>query len=314
MGNPRESLHTFIRNLERAPEEARDRAETQNENRFVTTIPTGRFDPSIGKIEVRGKMTPYVLAPTTYSAPDLGLHAAVFDVDGEHKPLAVPLDVFTASLKGDEVEVDTSRVCSETSFSTSFWDNWKELGAGEVYAQDIYPSVIRALRRLKLVENGRRIIAVDLFGGDGEFAAVAATSLAVNGQKPEMHIVDKNKKSLSKAKERFASRNHGKFVVHRPVDLAEADNIFPNLDARPNLVTAIGGLCQYVVTREQALRIARKVYEGMKNNGIFVATGFTEMRLNADDFREIGFSVERMSIPKNVVYLAKPHQLYVLRK
>ena len=315
MGNPQESLHAFIRNLECASDDAKERAEAPISFGFKTTISTKRYDQGFGKIEVGGKIRPYVLAPVTYAVPDLGLQAAVYpDGAQEERKLREPLTLFTACLSGNEIEVDTSRVPTEPSFSNSFWDDWRSLGAGDVYTLDIYPSAIKALREHGPAALDKKIVAVDLFGGDGEFAKRIASCFALAGQKYEVHVIDRNKKSLDTASNRSATTDHGKFVVHRPVDIIETDDIFPNINSRPDVVTAMGGLCQYIITRDEAFHVASMVYEGMRNGGIFIATGYTEMRLNAQDFREIGFRVEQMSIPKNTVPLKNPYQMYVLRK
>jgi hypothetical protein len=68
------------------------------------------------------------------------------------------------------------------------------------------------------------------------------------------------------------------------------------------------------ITHDQGLEIARKVYEGIADGGFFITTGYTAMILNSKDFSGVGFEVEQMSVPGNVLTFRTPDQLYVLRK
>jgi hypothetical protein len=97
------------------------------------------------------------------------------------------------------------------------------------------------------------------------------------------------------------------------MDLTRAENIFAKTGS-PDVVTAIGGLCTEVVWRNDALRIATQVFNSLKPGGLFIVTGASYSLLNSDDFRKIGFIVEQMSIPQNIVANQKPPQMYVLRK
>jgi hypothetical protein len=226
-------------------------------------------------------------------------------------PLVATVQKIMEGLDGNDVEVDTSRMANGVNIApTSYWDKWKEGMQGEIYRGELYPSVIEAVRQRVVRLPGGKLIMVDLFGGDGEFVEMAKNEFGSASDGNKYHIIDANKVSLIKARQRFVNQG----VEIHDQDLTMEGDIFSEIDEKPTLVTAIGGLCSSIVTRTQAIEIARKVFEKMAPGGFFMLTGYTAMVLNSTDFSEIGFEVEQMSIPQNVLTFKIPDQFYVLKK
>ena len=233
------------------------------------------------------------------------------------KTLLDPLFKAAPYFRGDEVEFDVTedRYLSTRQILSNFsWDpsRWKQSFVEDFYRNEIYPSALSSIRQTIRRGSLNYIEGADIFGGDGEFAELLAQEL------PEdfdfrMHVIDRNLESLECAQERFAQKMD-KFVVHDSRDLTEAGPLFEGFDRRPNLVTAIGGLCMAVVDRFDALEIARKVYQEIAEGGVFVLTGYTPVLLSSHDFRIMGFQVEQMTVPEKAIKEEKPYQVYVLRK
>lgn len=220
-------------------------------------------------------------------------------------PYYFSLKSFTSYLEGNEVDTTHSPEMDPAPYW--FWNSWKNGSNGDTYRERIYPVVLDTIeQKVNGVSFGP---VVDLFGGDGEFIELLRNSSLPEAC--EYHVMDNNQPSLDLAKKRIAVGDNTT-VVHA-VDLVSESNIFKNLP-RPSLVTAIGGLCASIVDRTQGRSISSQVYKALQGGGLFVVTGFTPVVLNASDFSQIGFKVEQMSIPENVVSFTRPDQLYVLRK
>ncbi|HSW47490.1 MAG TPA: class I SAM-dependent methyltransferase [Candidatus Saccharimonadales bacterium] len=313
MGNPREKLHAFIQILEDVPQKGVER--TTRPYDYKTSIQTNRFDPSVGNVEVMGG-SPYARvnrAGAAYSVPMLGLQVVTEGVGRTDRLLHDALTPFVTELQGSEVEVDTSRFDSGSILDDYFWGNWKGGETGELYRKSIYPAVISAINANIVLPRERKLIAVDIFGGDGEFAELLVDNLTSEGRLAEVHVVDASEIALVKAS-KLSTTASGLVVVQKPTNLATVNDIFPDIDTQPNLVTAIGGMCHKVINRNEALRVAGKVFEHLAEGGVFIVSGKTPVHLNADDFREVGFSVKQMSIPENALSQRSPYQMYVLKK
>lgn len=311
MGNPHESLRAFVRSLEYAPGYARDTAARGVRFDCKTTIDPSRFDLSLGVIEVTRVRDPWEQVPVTYSIPRRKLQAAASSDSQTELNFRLPLGEFVQSLGGTELEIDTSR---NKSTKKSNWTDWKAAGMGEVYRQGIYPKAIKEVEDRISSLSSERIVAVDLFGGDGEFVQMMLPTIQSRVISSEVHIIDAHKISLDTARERFVSLGEDVVIVHPPTEIELTSDIFADVPTPPNLVTAIGGLCVAVTTRSEALAIASKVYRGMADNGIFVVTGYSEVLLNEIDFLKIGFKIEQKTIPENALSFVPPYQMYVLRK
>lgn len=312
MGGSKESLHAFLQELIRAPKDAKRRAERGAPFTYKTTIKTDRFDPEIGDVEVRGQIDPWFGDPVIYSASGLNLQVASF---GQQRGGSIfdPLQRYTGALRGDEVEVNTSTVYKSDLIPFAHWDGWKDGKAGKAYREGIYPKARKVISTEVSSWDNHDLICVDLFGGDGEFGESLASILPNNGESSEIHVLDGHDKSLQAADSRFTHNREGRFVVHRPVDLTRVEDIFPDISS-PDIVTILGGLCEGIVTRDEALDIARKVFEGMREDGLFVVSGYTPVLLSGSDFSGTGFKVKQMSVPENALSFTPPYQMYVMRK
>lgn len=314
MRNPREALYTFIGVLEAAPPQAIERAAKGVLYTYRTTISTALHDPAIGNLEVTGVTIEGVIAPRSYSAPRLGLKAAALYGSGPERSLREPLDEYVSMLTGDQVEVDTSITMAKDVLRPTYWDDWKKEDVETSYRQCIYPETLKAVVNNLPSVNSDHLVCADLFGGDGEFAEQLSSTLLDIGLDPVVHIIDSNIKSLEDAQSR-STNNPETLVVHAPTDLLYSKNIFPDVLIPPNIVTVVGGLCDKVVTRPDAIKVVGKIYDGMAEGGILVVTGYREVLLNSVDFLRAGFSeVVQMSIPENTLSLTPPYQMYVVRK
>lgn len=251
---------------------------------------------------------------SVYEIPSQGLRA------GHRRAVNNPYDHllhgFVRFLKGDEVEVDTTRPLYLAK-SSLYWERrWKDTGlVGSDYTWEIYPRVLRAmLDNLGTFDaDTRDIHFVDLFGGDGEFVKGLQLKLSQQSRAvATFHIIDASSSSLDRARELF--QNNEDVVIHPARYIQPDEPVFQGISAPPRIVTAIGGLCGSVISRQEALGITGQVYEKMAEGGLFVVTGRTGVLLNAEDFSRIGFKVRQMTVPENVVHLYPPYQLYILEK
>lgn len=255
-----------------------------------------------------------------YTVPSLNLSAGCYEgVDVQRhfygSRYNIPLNSFVSSLRGNEVEVDTTGISDELKGSF-YWDNrWKDIGlTGSDYTWELYPKVLQAVqdRLYTFGADTDDIHFVDLFGGDGEFVKRLQPTLSQQLRSPTFHIIDASASSLDRARELF--RGNESVVVHPARYLQSDEAVFQGVPKPPQLVTAIGGICGGVIPRQEAQGVTERVYEEMAEGGTFVATGKTGVLLNAKDFSRIGFKVKQMTIPENVVYLRYPYQLYILEK
>jgi hypothetical protein len=143
------------------------------------------------------------------------------------------------------------------------------------------------------LKNPQPLVIADLFGGDGEFLEQVLQKLPSQTEVSQAAVIDRNGQSLTLAQKRFGLTPNIKTIQKK---LTQDEDLFDGLAGRPNLVTAIGGLCQSVITRDQALTVAQRAYDQMAAGGVFLATGYSPMLLNAAHFRDIGYKVEQMAI------------------
>ena len=216
---------------------------------------------------------------------------------------------FLCTLDGDEVEVDKTDSSQLKPAPDMFWDVWKDEGtASHVYTERIYPASSKAMLAKIPPNPDRTITFVDIFGGDGEFVAHLKDQLP-EGYPAMFHIVDRNLPSLRKAAIRLSTPD---VIVHNATDLTLKPDFLQQLN--PDFVTAIGGLCRQVVTKDSAWDIARGIHRALAPGGVFLSTGLSPQLLNSNGFKAAGFDVEQMSIPENILTRQHPAQMYVLRK
>lgn len=317
-----EALDEFIGSLQNSPDRDKNMgADVDRRSGIKTTIAPRDAGKSRGLGEIivyrdfsNGRDT-YV-----YTVPSLNLAAGCYDgvdLQGHSYDFRYnsPLNRFVGSLEGDEAEVDTTGISYEPKGSFYWESRWKDIGlTGADYAQEIYPRVLRAmLDNLNTFDaNATGIHFVDLFGGDGEFVKRLQPTLSQQLRSPTFHIIDASSSSLDRARELF--QDNEDVVIHPARYIQPDEPVFQGISAPPRIVTAIGGLCGSVISRQEALGITGQVYEKMAEGGLFVVTGRTGVLLNAEDFSRIGFKVRQMTVPENVVYLYPPYQLYILEK
>lgn len=305
-----EAYEGFIDKLRKAPDAGRNLV--VNKGNVVTTISPRSTSKTLEQIVVYTDWRHP--GSNTYEVPSEGL--VVNSRRGISDPYSPSLHGFVSSLEGDEVEVDTTKPLYLDK-SSLYWDSlWKDLGlTGSNYKWEIYPQVVKvvlaALEEVGLDATG--IHFVDLFGEDGDFIKQLQSRLPQQLQSTlTFHIIDASAPSLDRARKLF---RENKNVVVQPAQYIHPNKqVFQEVPTPPKLVTAIGGLCGSVISREEALGITEQIYEEMAEEGLFVVTGRTGVLLNANDFLRIGFNVRQMSVPTNVVGLNPPYQLYVLKK
>lgn len=306
-----EALDTFIFSLKQASPKDKELANYPGGEAKII-IPPGA-DPRgyrLPEIIVHRNSRNYI--PNIYEIPELGIIVGSFERNSDQ--YNYPLNRFVSSLGGNQVEVDTSEV-SYYLRSPDYWRSpWKERGLVETeYHDEIYPRVLRAVLD-NLPPEPEPIEFVDLFGGDGEFVRFLHSKMDQNMRSlTTFHIIDASAPSLWLARQTFLEIPE-KVLIHDPYYLQPDQEVFRGISKPPKLVTAVGGLCGGVVLREEALGIVQNVYDEMASGGTFIVSGLSGVLLNSKDFRRIGYRVENMSVPQNVVYSHPPYQLYILRK
>lgn len=278
---------------------------------------TGKYSPSIGNITIHVELDGGCAGLRYhFEKPGLDLtipshEAAVPDFEATFNATGN----LALLLGGNEVEINSTRGLHLPE-DNSYWDSWKKGIAKDAYQKRVYPYTIAKIATLPGLANQHRIVHADLFGGDGEFADKLIKSTA-NSVKPiavEGHIYEYNQKSLDQAEQRGSQVvNPNSLTVHQ-TDLTKTPHLFGELEAKPDLVTAIGGLTDVVVNREQALRIANMTFDEMADGGYFILTGVQFCLLNSADFRSMGFEVKQMTAPGRIPLHIPPTQFYLLQK
>ncbi|NTV23499.1 MAG: HAD hydrolase-like protein [Nanoarchaeota archaeon] len=207
-------------------------------------------------------------------------------------------------LKGSEVEVDSTNAQRASNLFAD-WNLWKSEEQHECYFEDIHPEMLGAVHDEIMQKESGKIRIADLFCGDGKLSQSLGMYM---GQKHNLgfYLADNDARLLSIAQKNMKGLNSS----FTQVDLTTQWSMPEKID----IAMASGGLNRQVVTREGAVAAASSTYDALADTGIFIVAGYTPSVLNADDFRTIGFSVETMSLPKNVASLKRPYQFYVLRK
>jgi hypothetical protein len=314
VGDKREALGSFLNIMQQEAQNGPKRRDTVYipPSRIIR-VSTERQAPGIGRIEVQGHTVEFSSDTVLWTVPRFHLSASSLGRIAD-SPLFGPLQEYATSLAGDEIEVDTTYAPDMGIVPVGNWDEWKSGVSGRTYREKIYPKALEAVTGNLDLRGTDRAVCVDLFGGDGEFSELLAGSLRMTNKAAEIHIIDANIPSLERAHARFQNESSGKFVVHPPVDLTRVEDVFPEIPNPPNLVTALGGLCDGIVKKNDAIRIAKKVFDGLAEYGLFIVTGYSPVLLNKAGFESVGFKVKQMSIPSNALTGELPYQMYVLIK
>lgn len=307
-----EALNRFIEALKKAPPEHKTKGITRG-NVKIATNPKA-LPPELANITVHVDWS-VECGSRVYEVPSEDLEVGC--LSRYSSKYDYPLDGFVGSLAGNMVEVDATQPLYSDQ-SNLYWDEaWKDRHPfiGNVYRFGVYPRVINAiLDRFNDINGTTDIHCVDLFGGDGEFVELLKSKIDQEKRSAfTFHIIDASGPSLDRARERFV-KDDGNVVVHSPRYLQSDQVVFQNVPNPPKFVTAVGGLCGSIMSRQEALSLTERIYEEMAKNSMFVVSGMTGVLLNSEDFKQIGFQVLNMAVSENVVLLKPPYQLYVLQK
>lgn len=193
----------------------------------------------------------------------------------------------------------------------SFWFSWnKRYKNKDTYRSSIYPAILDALIHETAVLAAPKW--VDLFGGDGELVELYVRDPRANPF-VEAHIIDRNPRLLGQAGRRILRLPDFGVYAHNTLDLTKTGDVFDGVP-KPRIVTAVGGLCEAIVTLKESTRIAMQVYQGLEEGGAFILAGLAPVLMDSLLARTIGFKVEQMTLPQKAVKGEDPKQLYVLRK
>ncbi|NQU74544.1 MAG: hypothetical protein HQ547_07555, partial [Candidatus Omnitrophica bacterium] len=238
-----------------------------------------------------------------------------------------------ARIRPDLVEVKQNDTgVNEDTFSASgvedplFWTHWRregrfkyvgQLRGGHVdisdwqYEQTIDPVCAKRVQPLlgRLHRAHGEVSFLDICAGAGDFV-----DMVLREAKGQYHMssamIEWN--AVNAANARKLLRGKGTIVIEAKLGVDSA-GVWAQLPKRPNIVTSIGGINQKVMSREDAFATARQVYDILPLGGIFVVSGLSISHLDRDDFEAIGFRVECMTIPENILR-DYPFQFYVLVK
>ena len=310
---PKETVYSWLTAIRTYAQGSPQSDPTPVNAQHLLRIKTARYIPNLGEVKVEKTED----GTHAISVESINFRALIHPHGQEelYAQLLAPLYRVAEQFGRDEVEYDVTvdkRADLTHGIDDFFWDSWKrDATMSGFYSKQVYPQVISAIDRNQDMANITPLTVVDIFGGDGEFVLEAWHRLPNKGQ-IYFHIIDRNQPSLDEASSKFAGTPN--VTVHSPQDLTAAGNLFDCVREKPNIVTAIGGLCFNVVSRREALAIAQKVHAELASGGIFVVTGYTSVLLNSVDFREIGFSILETSAPQMAIRATRPEQLYVLRK
>jgi hypothetical protein len=298
------------------------------DHEIVTTIDVGSYDPSLGTL-IERRVFDYALK-SYWEVSSMGKMVEVprTEIFGVNLHQQVKLAV--QNMKGDEVESDRTKERTEPlgrGFWSSYWHSGTHRTMG-FYESQIHPEVSTTVLLQLLTSSasraGKDLRIVDLFGGDGKFVDGLRFRLrnALDGAK-HYYVVDQNEFALRKARRRLLETDENvrwrvedeEVFVAPSTDIVKSNTLIPDVSEQVDVVTAMGGLCQEVLQRDEAMEVAAKVSDNLRTGGIFVVTGVSPSLLNSADFRSLGFQVLQMTCPKNL-YSSQTHpqQLYVLRK
>jgi Zn-dependent protease/ubiquinone/menaquinone biosynthesis C-methylase UbiE len=230
-------------------------------------------------------------------------------------------------LKGDEAELILPFNYDPSPKSDIEWDlwqtdmDWNFMGKNNPYPKEIDPIIIKsvsgAMKEFGMGRSGAEVVMLDIFGGAGRMIAALDKTLAdeygrARRAKPATRyfLIDRNDKNIERAGEKLKDIN----VTILKRDMSEVTDIAREIGARPDIVTCEGGLTYQIVSREQALKIAERVYEALAPGGVFILTGYTPSLLEAADFSKMGFKVINKSMPSGILDRERAAQLYILIK
>jgi predicted GNAT family acetyltransferase len=248
--------------------------------------------------------------------------------DREHMNLGSSMTNLVYMLRGDEVEEIDQQVEKADLFKKldtaargdkidKFWgafgtkfDGTKDV---EFYRHFIHPITRKAVEAIVAKSDKDDIRIVDIFAGNGNLLNGLYSDLekAFPDKQFEFEMYERNEKSLGAARARFKKADN--VTVHPSTDLTSSKELADVFKDKPFVVTATGGINRQVVTKEQAMAVAKKVYESLQDGGYFVVTGLSTVLLTADEFKSIGFKVLNKSLPLQFGHRSTKW-LYILQK
>lgn len=229
-------------------------------------------------------------------------------------------------VKSNDTGVNKPSLLTDTVESSWFWTHWhtKERrwyierqrgGVGDIsdweYERAIDPVCAKRIKPLleRLYGTFGEVSLLDICAGAGNFVDIVLRE--ARGQySMTSALIERDAVNVATAREVLLNR--GTVVIEAGLGVNSA-GVWAQLPKRPNIVTSIGGINHKVMSREDAFATARQVYDILPLGGIFVVSGLSVCHLDRDDFEAIGFRVECMTIPGNILE-GYPFQFYVLVK
>ncbi|MBN2145095.1 MAG: NAD(P)-dependent oxidoreductase, partial [Candidatus Aureabacteria bacterium] len=242
--------------------------------------------------------------------PEMELFAGSLDMVGDLVPR---IHRIVHQLKGNEVEYRQSRSGNLQSNSSEFWTTWNQTEPHLIqqYRDVIDTNVARAVRAVLKDDAGPNPGVLELFSYDAPMTEMlmAERDKHADDETVRHAVMDRDKAAMERARQKFIGKPVG--VYER--DISQVVDFRQEIGFVPHVITSVGGLNSYVVTREEALPVAQRVFQALPEGGYFIVSGITLCHLNSDDFRGMGFEVLNYSIPQRFSNIARG-QFYILRK
>ncbi len=249
-----------------------------------------------------------------YYMPGKRTFVEVDSKDSDIRQLAADL---IKLLQGNEVEDVSPSQLGTNVFPNEYWsefdDRWE---TGNAYKDKFHPAISETVfRHLESIQD-REIALVDLGGGDGGLIKTIAERAAkdIPAKRMKYFLIERNEKLFSDAQKNLGGLEGATLIRE---DVAELGNVesLKSVKNKVHVVTASGVLNEGPMSKDDAKRVARQVYENLLiPGGIFILTGWSKVLLNQSDFEAVGFEAVNLSVPANVVNEVQPMQFYILRK
>lgn len=212
---------------------------------------------------------------------------------------------------GNEREVIAGRLLDDRPQKPDYWGTWfKETGEDNPfndYRTKIHPLMVNVVEAVMQNINGAAagIHIIDLFGGTGNF--IYDLNLRLAERYPGKHItyehIDRDVPSLKEAQRLLG--NNPDITIHKPIDITAVNSFSGIFDRQPQIVTISGGLNDGVLTKEQAVRVGRNLFEAMPPEGILIVTGRSGCLLHTQDWHDIGFDILNKSFSGGSLFILK---------
>ena len=217
-------------------------------------------------------------------------------------------------LKGNELEVISNS--DDELMDDDYWEYWNEKDEYWKYITDIHPLLSQVIFSIVMNVSSYEdeIHILDIFGGNGTFLKNINKKLTYVRPSADIRysFLEKNETST-----RIANNNLEEFdntFIYPATDISNIESFSEFLFEKPHIITALGGLNEGVISKKNAYKIAKNVYDVLPFGGFFVVSGYSNPLLYADNFSEIGFHVINASIPQKYFQKSLSSKLYILKK